>query len=464
MSILNFIKRKLPYIVSLIIVIFILSCIKNVKKWEREDDVINWDVISYYGYLPATFIYHDISLKFTEDYTGPHKFTIWSSKAPNGANVIMTSMGMSILYSPFFFIAHGYAHIFNYEPTGYTEPYRLALILSSVFYLALGLFFLSKLLLKFFNPYISAWVVLITVIGTNLFFYVTYSSAMAHPYNFALITMFLWYTIKWYETSKARYAVFIGLLLGLISLIRPTNIVVGLFFVFWDVKNLSDITNRLHFFLKNYKTHLLITFLILLVWLPQFIYWKSLTGSFLYYSYGENNKFFFNQPMILKGLIGYRHGWLVYSPAMIFSVLGLFILIKKNKGMALPVILTFLVFIYVIFSWWCWWYGGAFGMRAMIDIYGLMALPLGAFFTYALNWRKIWLYLSVFLSVILVAASVHHTNKFRHYSIHYDSMTKEAFWDSYFSIRPSPTFESKLKTPDYEKARLGIEAYIDNQK
>jgi len=463
MSVLNFIKSKLPYIVSLIIVIFILSCVKNVKKWEREDGVINWDVISYYGYLPATFIYHDISLKFVEDYQNPHKYTIWYQKAPNGGRVIMTSMGMSILYSPFFFIAHGYAHIFNYEATGYTEPYRLALILSSVFYLTLGLFFLSKLLLKFFNPYISAWVVLITVIGTNLFHYVTYSSAMAHPYNFALITMFLWYTIKWYETSKVRYAVFIGLLLGLISLIRPTNIVVSLFFIFWDVKSFSDFKVRFISFFTNYKAHFIIGLLVLLVWLPQFIYWKSLTGSFFYYSYGENNKFFFNHPMILKGLIGYRHGWLVYSPAMIFSVLGLFVLIKKNKGMALPIILTFLVFIYVIFSWWCWWYGGAFGMRAMIDIYGLMALPLGAFLTYTLNWKKVYLYLSIFISVVLVAASVHHTNKYRHYSIHWDSMTKEAFWDSYFNVRPSPTFESKLKTPDYEKARLGIEAYIDNQ-
>lgn len=462
MFLLTFIKNKLPFIISFIIILFILNCIRNVKQWKNENDVICWDVISYYGYLPVTFIYHDHTLKFIEDYKGPHKFTIWSSKAPNGGNVIITSMGMSILYSPFFFVAHAVAHSFEYDTGGYSEPYKLALILSSVFYLAVGLFFLSKLLLKFFNPYISACVVLITVFGTNLFYYVTYASAMSHPYSFALITLFLWFTVRWYEREKLKYTLLLGLLIGIITLVRPTNIVVGFFFILWGVKNYSEFLERLKFLLSRYKSLIAIAILCFMVWIPQILYWKSVTGSFFYYSYGEENKFFFNHPMIMKGLLGYRHGWLVYSPVMIFSLLGMFVLTKRFKEMFLPTVCTFIVFIYIIFSWWCWWYGGAFGMRAMIDIYGLLALPLGAFFAYSLEWRRILRYTSYLISALLLAAGIHHTDKFRHFSIHWDSMTKEAFWDSYLDKRPSPTFVSKLKAPDYEKARKGIDAYKED--
>jgi len=455
--------NKLPFLVSVLIIAFILNSMNNVKQWHKEEGVINWDVISYYGYLPAVFIYHDYTLKFTENYTGPHKFTIWPSTAPNGGKVMLTSMGMSVLYSPFFFIAHAAAYIFDYDTGGYSEPYRIGLLLSSVFFLALGMFFLSKILLKFFNPYISTWVIILIVLGTNLFYYVTYSSAMTHPYSFALITMFIWFTIRWYETEKFKYVIGLGLLLGIISLVRPTNIVVGLILLLWNVKSMSDFTDRIKFLLSKYKFLILMALFSFLVWVPQLLYWKSITGTYFYYSYGEENKFFFNHPMIIKGLIGYRHGWLIYSPVCIFCVLGIFVLLKRFKEMFLPVVITFLVFVYVIFSWWCWWYGGAFGMRAMIDLLGLMALPMAAFFTLTLEWKKIWRAIAIFISAVLLAAGLHHADKARHFSSHWDSMTKEAFWDGYLKRGTSPTFESKLKAPDYEKARKGIDAYAGEE-
>lgn len=461
MSVLNYLKNKLPFTISIIIVLFILNCVKNVEQWKKENDVIKWDVISYYGYLPATFIYHDYTLRFTENHIGPQKFIIWSDKAPNGGNVIRTTMGMSVMYSPFFFIAHAVAHFFEYDTSGYSEPYKLGLILSSIFYLTLGLFFLSKLLLKFFNPFVSAWVIVITIIGTNLFYYVTYDSAMSHPYSFTLIILFLWCTLRWYETDSKRYILYIGLILGLITLIRPTNVVIGLVFILWGVKNYRDFINRTKYLVSKYKILFIIPLLAFIVWIPQLLYWKSITGSFFYNSYGENNKFFFNNPMIIKGLFGYRHGWLIYSPVMIFSVLGMIVLIKRFKEMLLPIVLTSSLFIYIIFSWWCWWYGGAFGMRAMIDIYGLLALPMAAFFTYTLEWKKVFRYTALLASAFLLVIGIHHTDKFKHFSSHWDSMTKEAFWDSYLDKRPSSTFESKLRAPDYEKARKGIDAYVE---
>ena len=191
---------------------------------------------------------------------------------------------------------------------------------------------------------------------------------MSHVYSFTLITLFIWVTIKWYKNQKLIYTVLLGLFIGIISLIRPTNIIMALFFIFYDIKSMEDALNRVRFFLSKYKHILLIGTLSFFIWLPQFLYWKSITGSFLYYSYGKECSFFFNNPQILNGMFSYRNGWFVYSPVMIFSVLGMFFLWKRQKDLQLSLVITFLVFIYVIFSWFIWWYGGAFGNRAMIDI------------------------------------------------------------------------------------------------
>jgi len=54
----------------------------NVKIWKNPTRVIQWDVIDYYGYLPAAFIYHDISLKFKDHYTGKKHFVFGQKKRP----------------------------------------------------------------------------------------------------------------------------------------------------------------------------------------------------------------------------------------------------------------------------------------------------------------------------------------------------------------------------------------------
>lgn len=464
MRALQIIKSKSPYILSIFIVLVSFNCAKNIKYWKAEK-VIKWDVISYYGYLPATFIYKDHTLKFMDHYKGPHKYTIWGNDLPNGNKIIMTSMGMSMLYAPFFFIAHLYALNSDYDAGGYSVPYHLAIIISSIFYFLLGLIFLSKLLLKFFNHNISSLVILMISVGTNLFFYATYEAGMSHQYSFALITMFLWYTIKWHQNPKTIYAFILGLLIGLISLIRPTNIVVSLFFILYGITNLSNFKQKFSLFISKYIHVIIIILICFFVWIPQFIYWKSVTGSFIYYSYGEENSFFFNNPRILKGLFSYRNGWLVYSPVMIFSIFGMFILWKNHKNWQLPIVITFLTFIYLIFSWWCWWYGGSFGSRAMIDMYSLLALPCAAFLSYIIKLKLKWIkYPVILLAITLTLAGIHHTDKRIGSSIHYDSMTKEAFWASYFKRGPNATFYDKLRAPDYEKARQGIDAYADEQK
>ena len=91
-----------------IIFLLIFYCLTNFshRNWTIDEGpirgVIKWDVISYYAYLPAVFIYKDLSLDFTEnpDFVNDNKF--WYQKTEKGKKVIITSMGLSYMYAPFF--------------------------------------------------------------------------------------------------------------------------------------------------------------------------------------------------------------------------------------------------------------------------------------------------------------------------------------------------------------------------
>lgn len=450
------VERKMtPYIISLLIMLWVTKTMIHEKQWETDKYVISSDVIWYYEYLPAIFIYHDYTLDFIDKYKGSHTFTMDLKELPNHKKVIKTSMGMSLLYAPFFFVGHGFALLSNYDAGGYSQPYRIAIMIASFVYLMLGLYYLSKLLLKFFDQFVSAWVIFFIVFGTNLYYYATYCTGFTHQYAFTLIAMFIWYSIKWHESKSFKYSIILGLLIGLISIVRPSNILVCMFFVLWDIKSFNDVKNRFFIFFNEYKKLLIIFIFFFLIWIPQFLYWKAISGSFLCYSYvGEH--FFFNNPHILAGLFSYRKGWLLYSPVMIFSVIGLLFLTKRTKEMSIAIYSFLILFIYMIFSWWCWWYGGSFGMRAMIDIYAVWAIPMAAFGSWLFSRKAIVKYPIIVFSIMLLGIGMHNTSKYLEGSIHYDSMTKEAWFDSYFDAKPSATFYPKLKTPKYQKALHGL--------
>lgn len=433
----------------------------NIKRW-KEANVIDWDVTSYYGYLPAVFIHHDLKLDFTDadidGYKNRHQF--WPETAPNGGKVIKTTMGMAILYAPFFFVAHTMATLKDYETDGFSEPYEKYIHLSSLFYLILGLIFLRKVLMRFFNDWVVMMTLIFITIGTNLFFYTTTEAAMSHTYNFALLSVFIYLTLKWHENKIYRWSILVGLVGGLMVLIRPVNILIFIFPVLYDVKSFKELGDKLKFFFQEWKHLLVIGLCGFLMLLPQLLYWKYITGGFFFNSYvGE--RFYFGNPHILEGLFSYRKGWLLYTPIMLFAVFGFIFLYKKHRKLFWPVFTFTIINIYVLFSWWAWWYGGGFGLRAMIDSYALLALPFAAFFHYFLaNGKKILFTSFTVVAFVLMGFNLFQTAQYRSGAIHWDGMTKESYWASWgILVIKDPAYWELIKSPDYDAAREGKDEY-----
>jgi len=225
-------KNKISAYSIVLCVLLLSAFVINKKYWKEKNRVIVSDVINYYAYLPATFIYKDLGVKKKETIESGH---FWTKRMPNGNNIIKMSMGMAFVYSPFFFTGHAAAHLTGAETLGYSAPYKIALIIGALIYFLIGLIFLRKILLKYFTDTISAITILAVALGTNLAFYVGVESTMTHIYNFAFFNIFIWHSILWHEKPTFKRLIGLGALAGLITLIRPSNIVILLFFFLFNV-------------------------------------------------------------------------------------------------------------------------------------------------------------------------------------------------------------------------------------
>ena len=414
--------------------------------------IIQNDVVSYYAYLPAAFIYKDLSFKFVADLPQDFEGTIWTETSPNGKQTLKTSMGVAVLNLPFFGLAHISARFFGFSANGYTPPYHFFILIAAISYLAAGIFYLRKILLLYFREPIVVISLVVIALGTNLFYYATAEPGMSHTYSFFLFAGFLFYTIKFHGNPKWKYVTLLGVFSALIFLVRPSNIIVVLIFVLYGLGyNFKD---RINFFWENRVKLIFLALFAFTLLIPQLMYWKFSTGSWLYYSY-SGECFYFNHPHIVDGLFSYRKGWLIYTPVMALALFGLVYFRKKVPELFIPVLIFLVLNIYIVFSWWCWWYGGGFGARVLIETYVFLAIPLAALLE-KLSTRKILVKgLSLACLAFFVYLNLFQTRQYRTSQLHWDSISKELFWTKFLNNNRPENYEKLLDPPDYEKALRG---------
>ena len=401
-------------------------------------NILSWDVFGHYLYLPALFIYNDLGLKETGFVR--EILAIYNNSAtfyqvvlsPTGNIVIKYTSGLAFLYLPFFGIGHLLAGILHFPTDGFSAPYQYSVFAGCLIYSITGLYFLRKVLREFFDDRIVAISLILIFLGTNYFSESVFKGAMSHNMLFSLYAIILWLTIQWHKSFKTRDAFLLGLTCGFASMIRPTDIVSVLIPVFWGIKDWKSMGSKTILLLKNWKSPGIYGAGFLLAWAPQLIYWKLMTGEFLYYSYDNPGEGFeFLQPYIAQVLFSFRKGWFIYTPMMIFAVLGFYFLFRKNRDIFLPLVLYFILNLYLVSSWSCWWYAESFGQRALVQSYAVMSLPLGYFVSFIYGKVK-----SLHVTFALIFTFIIFLNLFQlwqlnHGIIHGSRMTK-AYYKSVF--------------------------------
>ena len=166
-------KLSPSLIISWVIAIVLTLTLFNQSKWNSRD-VLKHDMYVYYSYLPATFIYNDLTFEFIHDLPPDDKREIWTLNAPNGNKVQKMTMGMAMMYAPFFGMAHLTAHLMDDVPAdGYSWVYHLFMALSALIFALAAIFIQRKLLLKYFDEKTVSFTLLGIALGTNYYYYTT---------------------------------------------------------------------------------------------------------------------------------------------------------------------------------------------------------------------------------------------------------------------------------------------------
>lgn len=413
-----------------------------------------YDQAGYYNYLPAIFIHQDLSFSYLDETFKKNNVFLITIKTEEEKEVLLNrySTGVAMLLSPFFGIAHMQAFFSGQAMDGFSTPYRSWIFVAQFFYLFVALFLLRKLLLRYYRDKVVAGTLLIIALGTNLLYYTLYEPVMSHSYSFFLFSCCLYWTVRWLDKPRKKYLLLLGVTFGLLMNTRLTNSIFILVLILWEVDSIQSFRARLALLLEHWKGLVVALFLTLVTFLPQLFYWHSITGYWILNAHGiERGTFFWSDPMIFEILLGYKKGWLVYTPLMILAVLGFFSLYQQQRRLLFGIVLYTLVNWYVVSSWWCWWYGGSFGMRPLIESMVPLSFGLAAFlhWVFEARWKQ---FLMTVVMIFGIALNGLQTYQYSYNCIHSFGMTRKAYWTVFGKVPPlSPEVYQ-----EYDRYLLGV--------
>ncbi|RYZ55928.1 MAG: hypothetical protein EOP49_01790 [Sphingobacteriales bacterium] len=388
-------KLQKKYLKRLILLLALLASSIYWMKIGKNVQVFYGDALGYYMYLPNTFIYDNLDsfTRLPDPKTAPSNVTYYLNsmqgsavRTEKGYILNQYTYGTALLELPFFAAAHAWEKLSGGEATGFSKNYELAIKFSSVFYTALGLFLVYLILQAYVSCLLATIATMLLLLGTNLFWFTVHQAGMAHIPLFFLYALLIWTTIKLHRVPRSSLFAIAGLTAGMITIIRPTDIICLLIPLLYMVRNGQSLREKVDFIRMHRMKILLMVVSFIIPLIPQLVLWKHLSGHWLYYSYGDQG-FNWTHPRIKDGLFSYFNGWFAYTPLMLFAMAGL-LLIKRIRDWWWCSWLLVPLYIYIVYSWYCFNYINGFGSRPMIHLYPLLAIPLAAFLDF-ICFRKI---------------------------------------------------------------------------
>ncbi len=400
---------------------------------ERVFSHLTFDAFGYYMYLPSGIIYGDMT---SVDWIDPMhqqygvKGGDWLYQTilqNDGRHVFKYLGGVALLQSPFFLMAHLLAPSLGYAADGFSLPYQWAIILAAFFYGFLGLWLLRKVLLFYFSDSTTALSLILITLGTNWVQYVVVDGAQSHIYIFCLYSLVLLLTKKWHEKPNGILAFAIGATIGMATICRPTEAIMLFIPLMWSTHT-RECAKAKWGLVRRHKSQIGIAVLGgFLGILPQLIYWKYTSGSFIF---DVGSKWYFLNPWF-RVLIGFEKGWFVYTPITIFFVIGFWFM--RNMPFRRSVLVFCILNLWIIMSWADWRYGGSYSTRALVQSYPVFALAFAAFVQHILSSK--WRLLALSVASYLLIVNLFQIYQYNNGIIRYD----ENSFDYYRSIYLNPS-------------------------
>lgn len=455
-------KNKYSLIVCVLVTVVLIQFRVNYNSNPNSNElkVTTWDSFGYYSYLPSFFIYDDCkqlnwipTIDSLYEVTGGKLYQ--ANKVENGNYVFKYLGGIALLETPLFLTGHLIAKNTSYPADGFSAPYQYSLAYGVILYFILSLLLLRSILLRYFNDFSVSLSLLLLVLATNLIQYIGIDNAQSHSYIFPLYVLILYFTIKWHEKPSILFASAIGLTVGIATICRPTEAIMLFIPLLWNLQTKASSIEKWQW-VRKYKSHLIYVVLFgILGVLPQLIYWKLITGSFVY---DVGSKWVFANPFF-RVLFGWETGWFIYTPVTILFVLGFFFM--KNFPFRKSVLVFCLLNSWIIISWFDWKYGSTYSTRAMVQSYPVFALSLTAIIHYFST--KKWRFLLFIPLFYFIGVNLFQLHQYNTTVLHSRDMNRLYYASIYLNSSPSPLDMSLLDTDEILRDKSDFNQKIISQ-
>ncbi len=360
------------------------------------------DEIQYFAYTHSIFF--DGDLDFSNQYlhfyeSDKVKFEriyedLYKKREPlTNLPLNVAPIGTGLLWLPSFGLAHVFVLVANalgasIPANGYSQPYIVAICLTSYALGCIGLLLSYSLARRYFDPWVAALSVVTMWLATPLIFYTVVAPPWSHATSLFAVTLFLWY---WDRTRSAanrtmRQWVFLGACAGLMMLVREQDALFILVPIIeaaarlWTAFRERDAAVRQVVF--SWMSGLFLMGVTAgLIFVPQLIAYRIITGAF-----GPSKvvlgKFTWTSPNFLNVLFAPDHGLIPWTPVVLLAAIGLVLLWRRDKLLTTALAAAMLVQVYVAGSFLTWQSAGSFGQRRFINstsIFVLGACALVAF-------------------------------------------------------------------------------------
>lgn len=372
----EYVKNPFHWFIGFIIVFSIFRFLSN----DSVKNIIYSDGRGYYAYLPALFIYDDGS--FEKSYQAEKMYHVGENlqlylyKNEEGKRYNKYFPGVAILQLPFFALATFTSWVINEPITGYSNIFYFYFLLGSIFYSITGVLLFKRCLALLVPNYIAQlnWMIPLLFISTPLLYYFINTPSYTHHYSFFLFGLFTYSVLELKQKMTSKNVLLIGLTLGLIILVRPTNGIVVLMvpFILGDVNSFKDAV-RLLFSSMQLLLTLFVSFFIFFSII--FFIWRWETGSWIVWSYNGEG-FNFLHPQFFSCLFSFRIGLFVHTPVLLLSILGIYFFLKRNSFQAFFWSLFFILICWIFSSWWCWDFLSNYGNRPYTEHLFFIMIPI----------------------------------------------------------------------------------------
>ncbi len=288
------------------------------------------------------------------------------------------SIGPALLWSLLFLGVYALLTILTWVGVGVpidgvAVPFQLSAGVAGLAYATLGAYLSYRVCRVLFRPAPALWGTLVAWLATSAVYYSAVSPAYSHSASLFAVALF---TLVWLRTREderlGRYAL-MGALAGLATLVRWQDSIILLLPVL-------DLIRRRERPLAAALRLGALGAALATVLIPQLLAWHRIYGQFFLMPQGSSFMRW-TDPQLLAVLFSPNHGLLLWTPAVIPAVIGLSLLVRRDRWLGWASLAVLLLSIYVNAAVSDWWAGEAFGARRFVGNTVFFALGLTTLFS-----------------------------------------------------------------------------------